>query len=92
MEEGIGAAQDTADSILTVVSQSDEMNGLIDGIAAYTKQQADNTEQITQGITQISQVVQTNVSTAESSAAASEQLSGQSAMLRKLVSQFQLKK
>ena len=92
MEEGIGAAQDTADSILTVVSQSDEKNGLIDGIAAYTKQQADNTEQITQGITQISQVVQTNVSTAESSAAASEQLSGQSAMLRKLVSQFQLKK
>ncbi|MBQ6985599.1 MAG: methyl-accepting chemotaxis protein, partial [Oscillibacter sp.] len=41
---------------------------------------------------QISSVVQTNSATAEQSAAASEELSGQSNMLKKLVSQFTLRR
>ena len=48
-------------------------------------------EEITRGIEQISTVVQTNVSTAEESAAASEELSGQASMLRDLVAKFQLR-
>ena len=91
MEEGVRAAQDTSESMLAVVARADEMNGLIDGIAQYTQEQADKTVEITQGIQQIAQVVQTNVATAEASAAASEQLSGQAAMLKDLVSRFRLK-
>lgn len=43
------------------------------------------------GIDQIAIVVQSNVATAESSAAASEELSGQAAALRELVSKFRIK-
>ena len=75
MDEGVHAAQDTADSMLVVVDQADKMSKLIDGIAEYTKQQDADAEEITRGIEQISTVVQTNVSTVEESAAASEELS-----------------
>ena len=91
MEEGVHAAQDTADSILKVVDLADEMNKLLDGIADYTRQQDSNAAEITHGIEQISTVVQTNVSTAEASAAASEELASQAAMLRELVAKFRLR-
>ena len=91
MEEGVRAAQDTADSMLTVVDRADTMSKLIDEIADYTKQQDVNAAEITHGIEQISTVVQTNVATAEESAAASEELSSQAAMLRELVSKFRLR-
>jgi methyl-accepting chemotaxis protein len=45
---------------------------------------------INKGIEQVSQVVQTNSATAEQSAAASEELSGQSEILKEMVSRFQL--
>ena len=91
MEEGVRAAQDTSKSMLAVVADADEMGRLIDAIAEDTQRQAANAAEITQGIEQISTVVQTNVATAENSAAASEELSGQAAMLQELVSRFQLK-
>lgn len=91
MTEGVTAAQETADAMLAVVDQADEMNGLISGIAEYTKQQEANAEEISSGIEQISSVVKNNVATAEASAAASEELSGQASLLKELVTKFQLK-
>lgn len=91
MGEGVRAAQDTAQSMLAVVDQADKMGNLVSGIAEYTQQQAVNTEEITHGIGEISSVVQSNVATAEASAAASEELSSQAAMLSEMVSKFQLK-
>ena len=91
MEAGARAAQDTSESMLAAMEHADEMGKLVDSIAEYTQQQSDNTAEITQGVQQISSVVQSNVATAETSAAASEQLSGQAAMLRELVSRFRLK-
>ncbi len=91
MEDGAHAAQDTSESVLAAVSHADEMGKLVDGIAEYTQQQSDNAVEITQGIQQISSVVQSNVATAESSAAASEELSSQAAVLKELVSHFRLK-
>ncbi len=91
MDEGVRAAQDTSESMLAVVTQADRMSSLIGGIAEYARQQAANTEEITHGIGEISTVVQSNVATAEASAAASEELSGQAAMLREMVAKFRLK-
>ena len=91
MEEGVQAAEETEKSILAVVAQADEMSELITNIAEYTRQQASNTAEITNGIGQISSVVQNNVATAEASAAASEQLSGQATMLKEMVARFRLK-
>ncbi len=91
MDEGVHAAQNTAQSMMAVANRADEMSNLITGIADYTKEQAENTAEITHGIEQISTVVQNNVSTAEASAAASEELSGQASMLKELVARFRLK-
>lgn len=91
MEEGVIAADDTAKSMLSAAEMAEEMDKLIGGIADYTKEQAVTAEEISHGIDQISIVVQSNVDTAESSAAASEELAGQAAALRELVSKFRLK-
>ncbi len=56
-----------------------------------TEQQFGAINEITQGITQISQVVQANSATAEESAASSQELSAQSAMLDKIVGRFKLR-
>lgn len=92
MEESVRAGQVVAQSMLSVVEQADKMSDLISGIANYTKQQALNAEEITHGIGEISNVVQSNVATAEASAAASEELSAQASTLREMVSRFRLKK
>lgn len=91
MDQSVRAAQDTTASVLKVVSRAEEMGELINGIADYTRQQDENTAQITHGIKQISAVVQSNVATSEASAAASEELASQAAMLRQMVSRFQLR-
>lgn len=92
MEEGVIAADDTASSMLSAAKLADEMDNLIGSIADCTRQQAVMAAEISHGIDQIASVVQSNVTTAESSAAASEELSGQADVLRELVSRFQLKR
>ncbi len=92
MEEGVSAADDTAQSMLAAVGLAEEMDSLIGSIAEYAKQQAVTAEEIRHGIDQIAIVVQNNVNSAESSAAASEELSGQAATLKELVSRFRLKR
>lgn len=54
------------------------------------KMQDEAIHQTTEGVNQISNVVQTNSATAQQTAAASEELSGQANVLRKLMSKFQL--
>ena len=47
--------------------------------------------QVSDGIDQIASVVQTNSATSEECAAASEELSSQAGLLKKLISSFKLK-
>ncbi len=91
VEEGTSVAKDTTASMMAVVEQAKEVNQLIEGIADYSAKQASATEEVIRGIDQISEVVQSNMTTAEKSAAASEELSGQANMLKDLVSKFKLK-
>lgn len=91
MEEGVSTAEDTADSMLAAAGLAEEMDSLIGGIADYTKRQTATAEEISHGVDQISLVVQNNVDSAESSAAASEELSSQADALKDLVSKFHLK-
>ena len=73
------------------VNGSKEFTQLIDRISDASGQQASAVTQITAGIDQISEVVQTNSLTAEKSAAASEELSKQSQKMKNLVNYFKLK-
>lgn len=59
-------------------------------VAVAVEQEANEISQITQGLDQISSVVQTNSATSEESAAASQELASQSQLLKDMVNQFQL--
>lgn len=62
----------------------------IRSIAEASRAQAISLEQVSQGIGQISSVVQTNSGTAQESASASQDLAGQAELLRELVERFHL--
>lgn len=90
VDSGTKIANETAESLMSAVESAKTVASKIGQIAHASDAQASAITQVTQGIDQISNVVQTNSATAEQSAAASEELSGQSQTLKSLVSQFKL--
>ena len=90
VERGTSIANETAQSLSNVVMGVDDITVTIESISNASEEQADAVKQVTLGIDQISSVVQTNSATAEQSAAASEELAGQSQMLKNLTSKFQI--
>lgn len=91
VKNGVEITTETAEAINNVKTQATEVDEIVGKIADASDKQAVMLAQATDGIEQISVVVQTNSATAEESAAASEELSGQSAMLKDLVHKFKLK-
>lgn len=91
VENGTQIANTTAEAMGKVVTNAQEVVNLINSISEASKTQADSVAQVTQGIDQISSVVQTNSATAEESAAASEELSGQARLLKDLMSSFKIR-
>lgn len=92
VETGTKIADETAASLVEIRNEIEKVTGLVGNIARASNDQATEIAQITQGIEQVSTVVQTNSATAEESAAASEELSGQAEMLKQMVGAFKLKK
>ena len=90
VENGKKIADETAKSLEEVMTGITDATAMMDTIAKASKEQAEAITQITIGIDQISSVVQTNSATAEQSAAASEELSGQAQILKELVRKFRL--
>lgn len=91
INKGSKIVADAAKSLEDVVAGSKNSAEVIQSIADASAEQAQSVEQVNIGIGQISDVVQTNSATAEESAAASEELSGQAQMLKELINKFQLK-
>lgn len=89
---GTQIAHSTAASLTRVVEDVRSTSINVDKIAGAAKEQAGAIEQVTLGVNQISDVVQTNSATAEQSAAASHELSAQADTLKNLVAQFNLRK
>jgi len=92
IEKGGEVASRTAEVLDTIVEQIKQTTDLIAGIAIASDEQAQGVNQITIGLQQIDQVTQTNTASAEESASAANEMSGQSAKLAELVSQFKLKR
>jgi len=88
---GSRIAGETAASLTEIVTGINETNQLISEIASASEQQSLGIAHINVGIDQVAQVVQQNSATAEESAAASEEMSGQSDMLQQLIAQFKLR-
>jgi methyl-accepting chemotaxis protein len=89
-ELGVNIAGETAASLSEIMSGINESNTLIAGIAKSSDEQTVSISQINTGVDQVAQVVQQNSATAEESAAASEEMSGQAVLLQQLISRFKL--
>lgn len=90
-ELGAKIATDTSNSLSHIVSGINESTKLVEEIAEASNEQAQGISQINTGIEQVAKVVQQNSATAEESAAASEEMRGQSVILNDLIMQFKLK-
>ena len=90
--DGTAIADDTAESLMVILSDIERVAGLVEEIARASNDQATEISQITLGIEQVSSVVQTNSATAEESAAGSQELSSQAQILKDMVGHFEIKK
>ena len=86
--DGSKLAEETAKSLKSSSEKSLQVSGVIEKIDKASSVQAEAISQITQGLEQVSAVVQVNSATSEESAAASEELSGQAEMLHQEVKRF----
>lgn len=92
VENGSNIANSTSEALGNVANRANAVEEVVKGIAQASEKQSDMIERIKTSIEQISTVVLTNSATAEESAAASEELSGQAAILRELISVFKIKR
>lgn len=90
VENGTRIAKETQKSLEIILKTTKRANELIGSISSATSDQDISISQITQGINQISAVVQTNTATAEESAATGEELNTQTQNLEDLISGFKL--
>ncbi|MEG0614444.1 MAG: methyl-accepting chemotaxis protein [Oscillospiraceae bacterium] len=91
VENGTNMAATTASSLSKAVEGSASIAQVAQKINEASNAQATSIVQVTQGIEQISAVIQTNSAASEESAATSEELSGHAATLKKLVNKFRIK-
>lgn len=91
VRSGTVLADDAANTFQELVGRMGEITQIINEIEAASQKQTNGAVQISEGISQISAVVQSNSATSEETAAASMELSGQADTLRELVEQFHLR-
>lgn len=84
----VGQVSETMQKTLNLAAQ---VAGQIDGIANVVRSEAVAIAQVTQGIEQISAVVQTNSASSEEAAAVSEELFSQTQILREQTKSFKIK-
>ncbi len=90
VDKGSALAVDTAAVLKETAEQASKVVSAITEITEVSMEQANEIMQVTEGLDQISAVVQNNSATAEESAAASEELSSQASVLKSLVSKFKI--
>ncbi|MCL1904242.1 MAG: methyl-accepting chemotaxis protein [Oscillospiraceae bacterium] len=90
-ELGAKIANETSASLTEIVEGINESSRIVNSIAESSDDQSKGIEQINISIEHVSTVVQRNSATAEQSAAASEEMNGQSVMLEDLVAKFKLR-
>ena len=91
VERGNILTDEVSQALDQTVELAKDAVGLMNQVAENIVTETDSIRQVSEGTDQISSVVQTNSATAEESAAASEELSGQSQLLKELVARFTLR-
>ena len=91
VKAGTQIADETAIALTEIVDEINKVTDLMENIAEASSEQATGIAQINLGIDMVGQVVQQNSATAEETAAASEELSGQAQVLQEMIGQFELR-
>ncbi|MCK4501871.1 MAG: CZB domain-containing protein, partial [Desulfuromonadales bacterium] len=89
-DRGAQMAQQTADGLKGIMEGTTKVSDLLEEIAAASNEQAQGISEVTAGLAQIDQVTQQNTASAEESAAASEELSGQATQMLEMMKKFKL--
>lgn len=92
VQNGASLSIETMDALTQVIASGQHSAAMTERIASSAMQQAESIEQVTQGMNQISDVVQTNAATAEDCASSSQELRGSAEALRVAIHKFQLRK
>lgn len=90
VSEGERLADETLKLLVTVSEKAQMVDHAVREIEFASSEQAAAIEQINQGLSQVSAVIQTNAATAEESSASSEELAAQAQALQSEVSRFKL--
>jgi methyl-accepting chemotaxis protein len=91
INNGSFIANETADSLNSIIATVRKTTELVEGIATASNEQAIGAETLNQGVVEIDGIIQQNSETAQASAVASEQLSSQSELLNEMLSTFKLR-
>ena len=87
---GAQIAEQTAVALKDIMSGTNKVSDLLEEIAAASNEQSQGITQMTAGLNQIDEVTQRNTGSAEESATAAEELSGQAEQLHRLLSGFKI--
>jgi methyl-accepting chemotaxis protein len=90
VENGSSLATKTAEALEEIKNGSVKAADIVGEITTSSNEQAQGISQINDGLTQIDKVTQTNTASAEESASAAEELSGQATQLKELIRRFKL--
>lgn len=90
VENGSALATKTAEALEEIETGSVKAADIVGEITTSSNEQAQAISQINDGLTQIDKVTQTNTASAEESASAAEELSGQANQLKQLIKKFKL--
>lgn len=92
VKHGTSLSADSTQSLDQGVAKARQSTELVEHIAQSAREQAESLAQLTQGMEQISEVVQTNAAAAESSAASAQELRAQAGELKDSVQRFRLRR
>ena len=90
VEQGVDLVGQTGNALGCIVSQVDEINGIVGEIAASAQQQAAGLGEVSNAINQMDQVTQQNAAMVQETTAASHALAEDTDELVSLIGRFQL--
>ena len=92
VEEGVTSTAKAGDSLRAIIQMSEDVGGMITGIATAATQQSSTTEQVNHNIEQIAKLVKESAIGAKQSATACQDLSSLALDLQTMVAKFNLEK